>query len=138
MGADFAYISAINACNNTDDSIFGPTLQIRKFKGESSPRFAQGREGNKAQKFEVADQLRALTPSLHASPVNLCDHESLFSDYTQRKINTRLSPVIGWFRCFLFSFLSLISLHFHQYCQCYLPVLEETVSLFSADIIHSY
>lgn len=30
VGADFAYISTINACNNTDDSIIGPTLQIRK------------------------------------------------------------------------------------------------------------
>lgn len=68
FGADFAYISTINACNNTHDSIIDPTLQIRKYNRKGSPGLDQGHKGNKQKKFEVGDQLGALTLLLHESP----------------------------------------------------------------------
>ena len=37
--------------------------------------------------------------------------------------------------CFLFSHISLISPHFHQYSLHYLPSIQANISIFSADTI---
>lgn len=102
-GADFAYISTINACNNTDDSIIGPTFQIRKSTWEGSPWFAQGHKGNKEQEFEVGRSAWCSDTSLMCkSHEPLWPWTRLLADYIRAEIKYLSLPCL-----LLFGMLSL-------------------------------